>query len=201
MALIHMKAREVFVSERAKHAHAADPKQNFLAQTIVRIAAVQAAGEVAVPFSVGGKIGVEKIDRNNEAANSLNVIAPAAKLDAPVLQGHGYAGGLFLEKIFDFPNHWLFRLRAVLGEMLRKESSAIKKRRGHHGKAKVGGDADGVSGEDAEAAAIARHGVLEGNLHREVGDKAFNLVCLRGHLSRFSAGRHSDAHAGKMVNL
>jgi hypothetical protein len=85
--------------------------------------------------------------------------------------------------------------------MLRKEPSAIEKRGGNHGKAKVGSGADGVSGEHAQATAVAGHGVLEGNLHREVGDKAFNRICLRGHLSRFSAGRHSGAQAWKMVKL
>jgi hypothetical protein len=58
--------------------------------------------------------------------------------------------------------------------MLRKESSAVKQGYGHHGKAKVRSRADGVSGEHAKAAAVARHSVLERNLHGKISDKTFD---------------------------
>src|SRR5271167_261186 len=161
MALVHVIAREIFITKCAKHAHPADSQQDFLAQTVVRIAAIESASEVAVPLGVGRKIGIEKIDRHNETTDTFNVVAPAAKLDAAILQWHGDARGFFLEKIFHFPDYRLFCLGAVFGKMLRKESSAVKERNGNHGQAKVRGGADGVSSENAQAAAVARHGVLE----------------------------------------
>ena len=132
MPLVHVIARKIFVPKRAQYAHAADSQQNFLAQPVIRIAAIKSAGEVAVPFRVGRKIGVEKINRHYKAAYAFNVIAPAAQFDAPVFQRHGYARRFFLEKIFDVPHHGLFRLGAIFGEMLRKESSAVEERHGHH---------------------------------------------------------------------
>jgi hypothetical protein len=78
VALVHVVAREIFVSKRAKHAHAADSQQNFLTQPVIGIAAVESACEIAVPFRIGRKVGVEKIDWHFKAAHTLNVIAPAA---------------------------------------------------------------------------------------------------------------------------
>jgi hypothetical protein len=123
---------------------------------------------------VGRKVGVEKVDGHFKPAHALNVIAPAAKLDAPIFQGHGYARGFFLEKILDVPDHRLFRLGAVLREMLREVSPAVEERYGHHGKTKVRGGTDRVTGKNAESAAVAGHGVLERNLHGKVGDKPFD---------------------------
>jgi hypothetical protein len=58
--------------------------------------------------------------------------------------------------------------------MLREVSLPIEQRDCDHGEAEVGGGADGVSREYPQAATIARHGVLERNLHGKVSDKAFN---------------------------
>src|SRR5271165_5020950 len=103
MALIHVVAGEIFITKRAEHAHAADSQQNFLAQPVIRVAAIKSAGEVAVPLGVGRKVGIEKIDRHHETADASNVVAPATKFDAAIFQGHGDTSRLFLEKILDLP--------------------------------------------------------------------------------------------------
>ena len=41
------------------------------------------------------------------------------------------------------------------------------------------GCADGVAGQHAESSAIARHGVLERDLHRKVSNQSFKRIQLR----------------------
>jgi hypothetical protein len=200
VALVHVVAREIFISERAKHAHATDSQKNFLAQPVVGIAAIESASEVAVPFGVGREIGIEKIDRHFKVTHTLNVIAPTAQFDAAIFQRHGNAHGLFFKEIFDVPNNRFFRLATVFGEMLRKVAPAVKERYGHHGQTQVRGGTDSVSCENTQAATVARHGVLQRNLHGKIGNKAFNRIRVRGHLSRFSAWRLDSRPAGKMGN-
>ncbi len=115
MALVHVIPREVFIAKPAQHAHAADSQQDFLAQTVIRIATIESTSEIAIPLGIGGKIGIEKVNRNHKTAHTFDVVAPAAKLDPTILQGHGYARRLFFEKILDLPNHRLFCLGAVFG--------------------------------------------------------------------------------------
>ena len=54
MAFVHVVARQFGISQRAKHAHATDTQQHFLAQPVVGIAAIKAAGQRPVRILVVG---------------------------------------------------------------------------------------------------------------------------------------------------
>jgi len=51
MPFIHVIAGKLVVSQRAKHAHAADAQQHFLTKAVIGIAAIKTAGEAAVGSS------------------------------------------------------------------------------------------------------------------------------------------------------
>ncbi len=137
MAFVHVIARNVVVTERAKYAHTADAEQNFLAKTIVGIATVKAAGEIAVALFVRGKIGVEKIDGHNVAACADGVITPGAEFDAAAFEWNGDTDFFFLEKILDPPFDRFFGLDAIIGQHLREVAFAIEQRDRNHGKLEV----------------------------------------------------------------
>jgi hypothetical protein len=54
--------------------------------------------------------------------------------------------------------------------MLREVAAAVSEGDAHHPHAEIGRGAERIAGEDAEAAAVGGHGLLEADLHREVGD-------------------------------
>ena len=96
MAFIHVVAAEVFVAECAQHPHTADSEQHFLAQTIVWIAAIQRAGQIAISFVIGRQIRVEKINGHIESAHTFGIIAPGAQLDPAIFQRHFHTCRLLL---------------------------------------------------------------------------------------------------------
>jgi len=106
--------------------------------------------------------------------DAFNVVAPGAEFDAAIFQGDGNASGLLGEEVFNFPFDCLFRLGAVVGKNLSKIAFAVEKRNGNHGEADIRCGANGVAGENAEAAGIARHGVLQRNFHRKIGNQTFS---------------------------
>ena len=55
--------------------------------------------------------------------------------------------------------------------MLLEVSLAMQERESDQGDAEVGGGAQGVSGQHAQAARVGGHGRVNGDLHGEVGDK------------------------------
>jgi len=71
-------AADARVAQRAKHAHAADAEDHFLAQPVKRVPAIEAPGQAAVEIAVLRQVGVQKIDRHAIAADSLHVIPPTA---------------------------------------------------------------------------------------------------------------------------
>ncbi len=100
-----------------------------------------------------------------KAAHSFYGVTPCAQLNAAVLQWDSYAGSFFDEEIFDAPDDRLLSLRAIFRKPLREIPLAIEKGDGHHREADVRGRANGISGQDAQAAAIAGHGVFQRDLH------------------------------------
>src|SRR5438270_6206065 len=74
------------------------------------------------------------------------------------------------EELLYLPLDGLFLLPAARIKALMKVASAVKKRDGHHGYLKVGGGADGISGQHAETTAIGGNAGFEGDFHGEIGD-------------------------------
>jgi hypothetical protein len=87
VAFVHVEAVQLVVSQRAQNANAADAEQNFLAQAVVGITTVQAAGERAVYVGIAGQIGVNEIDGNVETANAFGFVAPTAEFDLAAFDG------------------------------------------------------------------------------------------------------------------
>ncbi len=184
VAFVHVVASQVGVAERAQHTHAADSQQNFLAQPIVGVAAVQRAGQRAILLRIRFQRGVQKIDRNDEAVDTFDVVAPGAQLDAAVLERHGYAGRLFFQKVFDPPDHGIFGLGSIFSQSLCEISAAIEERDCDHRQLDVGRRSDRVSRQNAQAAAVTRHGVLQGDLHRKIRNDALRGATRLHHVSR-----------------
>ena len=116
--------------------------------------------------------------------HAFDVIAPGAQLHAPVLEGHRHARRLFLQEVFDPPGHRLFGLGPILSQSLREVPVAIEQRHSDHRQFDVRRGPDRIPCQNAEPAAVARHGVLQCNLHRKVRNNALRGATLLHHVPR-----------------
>ena len=197
VAFVHVVAGEVVVAKGVENADASDSQDDFLAQTVVRIAAVQTASEITIGFGVGREIGVEKIDGHFKPTHTFCGITPAAQLNTAAFNGHTCARGILGQEVSHAPFDRLFRLRAVFGKTLREVSFAVKQRNGHHGQTQIRCGANCVTRKNAQPPAVGWHGVLQGNFHGEVSDQSLRGIQLTCHFTRFSFPRGQPLPCGK----
>jgi len=201
MPLVHVEAPDALVAQRAQHAHAADAEDDFLAQPIAIVAAVQVVGEPPVGLGVLGEVAVEQQHRQRHAAGAAHVVAPGAQRDLATLDAHLRARRHLGEHRLRRPRLRLLGLPALGIEALAEVALAMHQRDRHHRHVAVGRRAHRVAGEHAEAAAVGRHRLVEADFHREVGDRGgvghVGLVLMRAVASRGRGGR--SAWAGKAV--
>src|SRR5499425_2715491 len=110
MALVHMEARDFIVTENAQHAHAADPKDDFLAKAVALISSIEIIGQRAIVFGIFGKIAVEEIYRSAEISRPFDVIPPGSQVDVSSFDGNAGSLRHFGQKAPDLP---VFRLLAL----------------------------------------------------------------------------------------
>ena len=86
-------------------------QNNFLRQAIKFVAAVERVGEVPVPFGVFGNVGIEQIDGDYVAVDTLHVIFPGANPNLSAIDLDRDASVDGFEGTFGFP---LLRLLGLL---------------------------------------------------------------------------------------
>ena len=159
------------VTEFLQQLQAAQAENDFLRKAISLVAAIEAIGQVAVPFGVFGNVGVEQIDGDDVAVDTQHVVFPGANPDLPLFDLDRDAAVDRFEGAFGFPLLRLLGLLARGVEILAEISLAVDQRDGHQGRAQIGGGAERVAGQHAQAATVGRHVGIERDLHREVGDR------------------------------
>ena len=169
--LVHVEAADVVEVERAQHAHAANPEQQLLAQSVAQVAAVQVVGQSAVRIGVFRHVGVEKQDGHDMSADTGHLVAPRPQLDGAALDADGGACRQFGQPLGGRPGDRLLALRTVGAEPLAKVAAPVDESDRDHVEPAVGRGTDGVAGEDAEPARVGRKLGRQTDLHREVGDR------------------------------
>ena len=86
VAFVHVKTLDRVTAQRAQHAHAANTENDFLAEPITFISAVEKMRESAIPVRVLRQIGVEKVNRHYETAYPRHFVSPGA---TPPMWPHG----------------------------------------------------------------------------------------------------------------
>ena len=171
VALVHV-ADFGLHAEGVQEVNAAEAEDGLLAEAIVGVATVEVVGEAAVPGVVAVDVGVEQEDRDDVAGVADDVEAPGAEGDLAALHGDGdglVGGG---EGRFGRPDDVALGLLAMGVEVLLEVAAAMHERDGDEGNAGIGGGAEGIAGQHAEAARVGGQGLGEGDLHGEVGDLA-----------------------------
>ncbi len=59
VTLVHVEAADLVIAEGAQHPHPADAEDDFLAEAVVRVAAVKMMGKRAVPLRVFREVGIQ----------------------------------------------------------------------------------------------------------------------------------------------
>ena len=172
MPFVHVEAPQVPVAQGSEDANAADAQDDFLAQAVPVVAAIEVVGELLVPGTVFREIGVQEVYRHHKTADALDLIFPGPDLHFPALDGHRGPLRHLRQEIIDGPLHRLFGLVAQGVQPLVKIAFAVEQADGHHGHLEIGGRTDGVSGQGSQPAAVSGHAGLQGDLHGEIGDKA-----------------------------
>ncbi len=171
VALVHVVDLGLH-AERLQHGDAAEAEHGLLTEAVVGVAAVEVVGEMAVVGVVAFDVGVEQEDGDDVALDADHIEAPGADGDLAALHGDGDGllragqGGL------GRPGHVGLGLLANGVEMLAEVSAAMDEGDGDHGGGGVGGGAQGIAGEHAQAAGVGGQRGRERDLHGEIGDAA-----------------------------
>jgi hypothetical protein len=170
MPFVHVESSGAVVAEGAEHPHPADSQDDFLAEAISGVSSVQKVGELAVGIGVLGEVGIEEVDGQDVAADTLDLILPRTKQDVASLEIHGHPRAHLLQEILDHPLDRLLALPPVAVEALIEVALAVKETHRDHRQSKVGRRADGIPGEDTEPTRVGGHRRLEPYFHREIGN-------------------------------
>jgi len=168
MPLIQMKAGEGCIAERPQHTYPTDPEQDFLAQPIMGIAAIQDIGQRAVPGRIVRQISIQKIHRYGAATDATHRVVPGAEVHGPPFDGDSSSRRHFMHKVIDGPGRRLLVLPATLIQALVKIPLAVQERYCHHGYFEVGRGANRIARQDAQSAAVCGHAHLQTDLHGKI---------------------------------
>src|SRR6266568_2144540 len=162
VALVHVKAADFMVAERAEHPHAADAKDNFLAKPVVGVAAVKMMGERAVPFGIFREIGIQQNHRHFVAAGSFDHKLPCSDMDGSSFDSHLHALRKFATELCDVPRYRHLGLPAISVERLREVALPMQKRDRNQRQLEIGSGTNGVARQHSKAAAISGHSWVQG---------------------------------------
>ena len=160
-------------AQRVGHAHAAHAQHDLLLQAVVGVAAVQVIGQAAIPARVSFEIGIEQVDGHHVPEAALRGrSARRARSQCGLRLRTVTRAGSSVQKSAGFQGCTSSLCTPVAVEMLLEVSLAVQQREGDQGNAQVGGGAQRVAGQHAQAARVGGHGRIDGNFHREVCDVA-----------------------------
>ena len=175
--------------EAPERPDAADPEDDLLAEAHLAAAHVEDPGDGTVGGVVQGDVGVEHQDRH---ASDLRL--PDGGLDdaAGQVDGHGEdaaAGRLDGEngQAGEVVVGVDVLLEAVGVHRLPEVSRLVQETDAHEGHAEVAGRLAVVTREDAKAARVDAQGLVDPELHREVGHRSAEGVRLFGEPARLGA--------------
>ncbi len=155
-------------AERVEGTHAADAKQDLLAQPVFGVAAVEPVGDLADLVGVVVDVGVEQVERDaaHVGPPHLGVEWLPGEVDGdphPLAVGESHGPRVEVGVVLQLP------AVGVLG--LAEVAVAVEEPDGDQGHAEVAGRLEVVAGEDAEATGVLGERLGDAELGREVGDE------------------------------
>ena len=165
VALVHVEAPDVVVTQRAQHTHAADAENDFLAQPVAVVTAVQGVGEVAVGLRVFGQVAVEQQHRHRGPGDALDFEAPRAKLHVAPFDAHRHACRHLDQRVGRCPRLRGLGLRTVAGQALLEVALPMHERHRDHRQFGVGRRTHRVARQHAQAAAVRWNRFGQADLH------------------------------------
>lgn len=106
------------MTERAEHLHTTHAEDNFLTESVVRVAPVQPMRQRAVPGRIFGQIGVQQVNRDHRARRAADVVLPGAQLDRAAFERDRGPVRQLPHKILHDPLDGVLRLPAAAVECL-----------------------------------------------------------------------------------
>ena len=161
-------------AERADRAHAADADEDLLADAVLRVAAVEAVGDLAQVGVVLLDVGVEQqqrhaADRRHPHPRAQRPAAGHRDADQDLL-ARG-VGEQVQRQALGVERRVLLLLPAVERERLAEVAGAVEQADRDQRHAEVARRLEVVAGEDAEPARVVRQDLADPELHREVADR------------------------------
>src|SRR5580765_4885329 len=154
MSLVHVEAIDALEAECTQHAHSADAQHYLLTQAVAGVATVKHRRQLPVPVAIFREIGIEKINRDEIAADPLYLVLPAAQRKLSTLDGERCSRRHLGEKLLHIPLDGRFRLPAVGVEALMKVPGTMKERYGDHGHLQIRCRTDRVTRKYTQTATV-----------------------------------------------
>src|SRR5450759_4293993 len=110
MTFVHVVTGDAAVTEIGENRNTAHSENYFLAETVVRIASVQAVRQPLVPRRVLRQGCVEQVNRDHVAAEAFDEKSPGANSDVASFNTYRYHGHHRFEHFLGFPKCGAFRL-------------------------------------------------------------------------------------------
>ncbi len=170
VSFIHVKAGQGCVAECPQHPQPTHAQDAFLAQAVIRIAAVQVVRQLAVPGGVFSDVSVQEIDGHGEAAAAFDFVFPRADPNRSAIYRHVDLASRLLQEITNRPFDRFFGLPSVRIQALLKVPLAVKQRDGHHRNPQISCRADRIPGQDAQTATVGWHAGFKPDFHGEISN-------------------------------
>ncbi len=157
----------------AQGADAADAEQDLLPEPVLRGAAVQPVGDLAVVVGVALDVGVEQQQRDATDLRHPDLgqeVGAAGHRDRDGGPGAVLVAEQADRQLVGIEDGVLLQLPALSRERLLEVAGVVEQTDAYEGYAEVAGGLEMVAGEDAEAAGVLREHRADAELRREVGD-------------------------------
>jgi len=179
MAFIHVIFAHRKIESR-QHAGATNPQNDFLLETVFRVASVQGIRQASIHLGISRDIRVEKDYGYNPARRAFDAIKPWLDLDVTPLDRHQGFNRQQFEESFGVPLHRVFVLPAVGIDLLAEIALAVQQGDCHHRYFQVRGAFNGVSGKYSQTAAVSGNFGAQTDLHRKISNPRFPGETLPG---------------------
>ena len=178
VSLVEVEGLDVHVAQVAQHPQPPDPQDELLAEAVVVVPAVEVPAELAVVGMVGLEVRVQEVDGQRVSGGPDDLVDPDSHLDLPSLEGEQDAVGQERQLVGGVPLDRLLLLPVVGVELLDEVALAVEQGDPRHGHAKVGGALQDVAGQDPQSSRVGGDGLLEPDLHGEIGQRPEGRVVL-----------------------
>ncbi len=178
VSLVEVEGLDVHVAQVAQHPQPPDAQDELLTETVAVVPAVEVPAELAVVGMVGFEVRVQEVDGQGVPGGPDDLVDPYPHLDLPSLKVDQDAVGQERQLVGGVPLDGLLLLPVVGVELLDEVALAVEQGDPRHGDAEVGGALQNVAGQDPQPSRVGGDGLLEPDLHGEIGQRPEGRVVL-----------------------